>query len=264
MQIGFFDSGIGGITVLYEALKIMPHEDYLYYADTENVPYGIKPKNEVRKYIIDAAEFIAKHGVKALVVACNTATSIAIEDLRNRYDFPIIGMEPAVKPAVEKHQESSKRVLVTATPLTLKEEKLKNLITKLDSEHIVDLLPLPGLVDFAEKFEFDEQAVLPYLKEQLSGYDMDNYETVVLGCTHFPLYRDMFSKLIPERVDIIDGNTGTVKNLNNKLELMNRTNEGSGKISFYNSGHEVTDRVKLGKYFVLFERLKNMEVTLSS
>jgi glutamate racemase len=130
MSIGVFDSGIGGLTVLKEAIKLMPHENYFYYADTKHVPYGTKPKDEVAGYIFDAVDFFARQGVEALVVACNTATSIAINDLRVKYSFPIIGMEPAVKPAVEKVDH--RRVLVLATPITVKEKKLHDLVERLD------------------------------------------------------------------------------------------------------------------------------------
>ena len=259
MKIGFFDSGIGGITVLYEALKILPKEDYIYYADVLHVPYGVKPKSEVRKYIFDAIEFIIGQGVKALVIACNTATSIAIEDLRLKYSIPIIGMEPAVKPAVEKNKDNNKRVLVTATPLTLKEEKLRNLIAKLDNENIVDSLPLPGLVEFSERLEFDEKIVLSYLKEQLYSYDLDRYDAIVLGCTHFSFYKDMFRKLFPSSVNIIDGNIGTVNHLKRILEKDNLLNDGNGKIAFYNTGTKVNDCIELEKYNTLFKRLYGID-----
>lgn len=257
MKIGFFDSGIGGITVLYEALKTLPNEDYLYYADTLNVPYGPKPKNQVKKHIFDAIEFIINEEVKAIVIACNTATSVAIEDLRAKYDIPIIGMEPAVKPAVEINKNSNKRILVTATALTLKEDKLKHLITKLDNEHVVDLLPLPGLVQFSEKFEFNEEIVLPYLREELNKYDLSNYETIVLGCTHFSFYKNIFKKLLPSNTNIIDGNIGTVKNLKKTLEEMNSLKEGSGNITFFNSGSKVEDKSMLNNYHNLFKILDN-------
>jgi len=255
MQIGFFDSGIGGITVLYDTLKILPNEDYIYYADTINVPYGQKTKEEVKKYIFNAIEFIIEQGVKAIVIACNTATSVAIEELRAKYNIPIIGMEPAVKPAVEKNKNVDKRVLVTATALTLKEEKLQNLITKLDNDHIVDLLPLPGLVEFAERFEFNEKEVMPYLEEELLKYDLNKYETIVLGCTHFSFYKDVFRKILPADTNIIDGNLGTVKHLKGLLRNMNALNEGNGNITFYNSGLKVEDKDKLNNYNELFEIL---------
>lgn len=258
MKIGFFDSGIGGITVLHEALKMLPHEDYLYYADTSNVPYGPKPKNEVKKYIFDAIEFIISQEVKAIVIACNTATSIAIEDLRAKYKIPIIGMEPAVKPAVEINKNTNKRILVTGTALTLKENKLRHLITRLNNEHIVDLLPLPGLVQFSEKFEFNEEIILPYLKEQLNKYDLNNYETIVLGCTHFSFYKNMFKKLFPSTINIIDGNIGTVRNLERTLKEMNSLDEGNGNITFFNSGFKIEDKTKLDKYSELFKILDDI------
>ncbi|ARC85017.1 glutamate racemase [Clostridium argentinense CDC 2741] len=258
MKIGFFDSGIGGITVLHEALKMLPHEDYLYYADTSNVPYGPKPKNEVKKYIFDAIEFIISQEVKAIVIACNTATSIAIEDLRAKYNIPIIGMEPAVKPAVEINKNTNKRILVTGTALTLKENKLRHLITRLNNEHIVDLLPLPGLVQFSEKFEFNEEIILSYLKEQLNKYDLNNYETIVLGCTHFSFYKNMFKKLFPSNINIIDGNIGTVRNLERTLKEMNSLDEGNGNITFFNSGFKIEDKTKLDKYSELFRILDDI------
>jgi glutamate racemase len=255
MQIGFFDSGIGGVSVLHKAIKMMPDEDYIYYADTMNVPYGPKPKDEVRKYVFDAAEFIMQHGVKALVIACNTATSVAVRDLRSKYSIPIIGMEPAVKPAVEKNRNKNKRILVTATALTLKEEKLKNLIARLNSSQNVDLLPLSELVLFAENLEFDEHAVIPYLEEQFSKYDLNDYDAIVLGCTHFLFYRDMIKKLFPPDVSIVDGNDGTVRNLKRTLEKSNALHEGSGKITFYNSGIKAEDK-ELDKFEKLFKRLE--------
>jgi len=260
MKIGFFDSGVGGITVLHRALQMLPYEDYIYYADTLNVPYGSKPKDEVKKCIFNAVEFIIQQQVKAIVIACNTATSVAIEDLRAKYSIPIIGMEPAVKPAVEKNTNANKRILVTATALTLKEEKLQHLITKVDSENTVDLLSLPKLVEFAERFEFAERVVLPYLKEQLSQYDLSQYETIVLGCTHFSFYKEMFRKLLPSHTNIIDGNTGTIKNLKRTLEKTNSLNEGNSNIIFYHSGCKVQDKATLDRYNELFKRLDEINI----
>ncbi|MDF2596419.1 MAG: Glutamate racemase [Clostridia bacterium] len=254
MQIGFFDSGIGGLTVLHDALNMLPQEDYIYYADTLNVPYGSKTKADVKQYVFAAADFIVQKEVKALVIACNTGTSVAIEDLRIKYPhIPIIGMEPAIKPALKNHV--NKRILVTATPLTLKEEKLKNLITTLDNENMIDLLPLPGLVHFAEKFEFDKQIISHYLREQLSGFDLDHYGTLVLGCTHFTFYKDVFTELLPAQINIIDGNKGTVANLKRTLERLNRTDEGTGQITFYHSNQKVYAAETLERYSHLLKRL---------
>ena len=251
MSIAFFDSGIGGITVLHEALKILHSEDYIYFADTLNAPYGTKSRDEVRTLVFNAVDFIVSLGVSAVVVACNTATSVAIEDLRKRYSIPIIGMEPAVKPAVEKTGGTQKRVLVTATPLTLKEEKLKNLIDRIDNEHIVDLLPLPGLVQFAENFEFRSEVVAEYLKHELAAYDLSRYGTIVLGCTHFLFYRNIFKRIIPAGVDIIDGNIGTINHLKKVLDSKGELKRGKGEIKWYCSGAPVEDVKRLAEFELL-------------
>jgi glutamate racemase len=254
-QIGFFDSGIGGLTVLHEAVKSLPDEDFIYYADTRNAPYGIKNKDEVRTLVLAASDFLIKKGIKALVVACNTATSIAIEDLRKRYSIPIIGMEPAVKPAVEKNEKRCRRVLVTATPLTLKEEKLRNLIARIDNEKIVDLLPLPGLVTLAEDSHFDGIEVENYLTEQFSPFDLHSYGTVVLGCTHFIYFKKVLRKVLPQEIEILDGNCGTVNNLKRILRSDPDRGNGSGRCEFYRSGMPVSGNEELKKIEHLFSLL---------
>ncbi|MFP4017593.1 MAG: glutamate racemase [Halanaerobiales bacterium] len=271
MYIAFFDSGIGGITVLHTALELLPDNvKYLYYADTEHVPYGTKKKNVVKRHIHKAADFIIKQGVDALVVACNTATSIAIQDLRNAYQVPIIGMEPAVKPAVEICGD--RRVLVLATPLTLKEDKYEDLVSKVDSDHIVDSLPLPELVNYAEKFQFEEEEVIEFIQSKLSSYDLDQYGTIVLGCTHFVYYRDILSSILPSQIDIIDGNMGTVQHLKNVMGLNDYDNDTnidrdfrinnynheelySEDISFYISGRKENNSV-LYRYLDRLMKLK--------
>ena len=258
-KIGFFDSGIGGITVLNQALKVLPMENYLYYADTKHVPYGEKSEAEVKQYVFQAVDFMAKKNVQAIVIACNTATSVAAEELRKQYDFPIIGIEPAVKPAIEHRSEPEKRVLVLATRLTLQEKRYHQLVARLDSDHIADGLPLPGLVEFAEQFEFDEQVVLPYLEKELSVYDLNQYGTVVLGCTHFPLYKDMFRKLLPAHTEIIDGSMGTAMNLKRILESNSALlHTGSGQVEYYLSGTKVEDKTQIKQYSALFDRLNKM------
>lgn len=258
MRIGFFDSGIGGLSVLYEALKILPHEAFIYYADTINAPYGTKPKKLVNDYIFRAVDFLIQQEIDAIVVACNTATSVAIDQLRHVYSIPIIGMEPAVKPAVERSIDKNKRVLVTATPLTLKEEKLKNLIARLDNNGKVDLLPLPMLVEFAEGGEFGDKVVLPYLQQQLSHYQLDNYSTVVLGCTHFPFFKDYFRLLLPEHIDIIDGSNGTVNHLKRLLNSRKCSSNGKCDIVYYDSSLKVEDSFKIKRFDDLLRRLSEI------
>lgn len=258
MKIGFFDSGIGGVTVLYEAVKLLPGADFIYYADTKNVPYGPKAKEDVFNYIAIAMEFLVSHEVDAIVIACNTATSIAIERIRSKYAIPIIGMEPAVKPALENVRGTDRSVLVTGTHLTLKEEKLHNLIARLESDNVVELLPLPGLVQFAERQEFNSEAVTAYLKEQFAGFDLENCDTIVLGCTHFPYFKDTIKELVPAHVSIIDGSIGTAKNLKRIMEQRGFDLAGKKTITFYNSGVEA-DCQEQAKFDKLFARLRMLD-----
>jgi len=255
LKIGIFDSGIGGVTVLHQALKQLPNEDYIYYADTQNVPYGEKPKEEVKRYIFEAVDFIARQGVKAVVIACNTATSVAVEDLRAKYAFPVLGIEPAVKPAVQASEAMGKRVLVLATSLTLKEKKFHDLVDRIDSHAIVDKLPLPNLVQFAERYQFQEDDVIRYLEDQLTPFDLKQYGTVVLGCTHFPFFKAAIRKLFPDDVVLMDGSVGTVKHLKRVLEASGQTGDGTGQVTFYTSGVKVEDGVLLSQYHRLLEML---------
>lgn len=237
MRIAFFDSGIGGLTVLKRALAAMPGENYIYYADTLNVPYGVKPKEEVRAHIFRAVAFLAKQNIHALVIACNTATSLAINDLRSRYDFPIIGMEPAVKPAVIRN--TGKKILVFATSLTLRESKLETLIASLDKRTRIERRELDGLVTFAENFAFDTPLVQRYLQEKLSAIPWEHYETIVLGCTHFIYYAELIQALAGKHIDIIDGNEGTVNHLLNTLGQQRPvTPAGGRRVVFYSTDRE--------------------------
>ena len=243
MRIAFFDSGVGGLTVLKQALAALPNEEYLYYADTRNVPYGVKTTAEVRELVFHAVEFLVRQNIDALVVACNTATSAAIGDLRTRYAFPIIGMEPAVKPAVAKN--TGKKILVCATSLTLNESKLDTLIAKLDTQHKVERLELDRLVTFAETFAFDEPAVRSYLLGKMAGVRWDQYETIVLGCTHFIFYRDLIQELAGPGISVIDGNAGTVRRLVQLVGARASTSAPRGpRIVFFSSGEaESPERV---------------------
>jgi glutamate racemase len=248
LPIAIFDSGIGGLTVLREALKILPNENYIYFADTDHVPYGNKSKEDVKEFVLKAGEFLNDQNIKMLVVACNTATSSAIAELRSKYSFPVVGMEPAVKPAVSNNK--NKRVLVLATELTLKEQKFRELVDKVDNEKIVDFLPLPELVTYAEQFIFDDEKIIAVLKQKFSSVSLESYGTVVLGCTHFPFYKDALKKIFPPDTEIIDGNKGTVAHMKNILEKdqLKNAQPVKGTVIFYHSGKKITDEKTVGKY----------------
>ena len=247
--IGVFDSGIGGLTVLKEIIKILPNEEYIYYADTDNVPYGIKPKEEVKEYIKKGVKFLIDKDVKAIVIACNTATSIAINDLRGKYSLPIIGIEPAAKPAIQNRGQ--KKVLIMATPTTIKEEKLHNLLKKFDAEEFVDLIAMPKLVEYAEAGKFNSKEVKDYLNEQLENFNLQDYSEIVLGCTHFPFFKEEIKEVVPQNISIIDGSKGVANRLKNILQENNLLGDNNLKIEYYYSGRKVEDITRLEKMYYL-------------
>ncbi|GFN34053.1 glutamate racemase [Paenibacillus xylaniclasticus] len=260
MTIGFFDSGLGGLSVLAESLRKLPDQDYLYMADTLHVPYGSKTNAEVKEYVFQAVERMMAEGIDALVVACNTATSIAVEDLRAMYDLPIVGMEPAVKPAVEMNRATGKRVLVTATLLTLTMPRYYALVNRVDEGGIVDSLPLPELVHYCENLQFDPDVMVPYFQSKLAPYNLDDYGIIVLGCTHYPFYADILRSMLPPHIGIVDGNAGTVRRLSALLNRFGIAGSGSGSVTFRCMGNEPAylDKMQTALAFIS-ERLEARE-----
>ena len=255
--IGIFDSGIGGLSVLHQALKSLPNENYLYFADVDNVPYGLKTNKQIKEYVNSAAQFMINKNVKAIVIACNTATSVDIEELRQKYTIPIIGIEPAVKPAINLNKD--KRILLIATPVTVREEKLKKLLEKIDKEKKVDLIALPGLVKYAEKEEFVSKELEDYLNKEFIGLDLNNYSELVLGCTHFNYFKDTFRKIFPNEINILDGNKGIVNRLKSILKENDLLgNEEKRNIEYYFSGRLVQDEKYIEKIKRLNKRLDEM------
>lgn len=255
MKIGIFDSGMGGLSVLHTAVSLLPNEQFIYYADENHVPYGEKTKEEIIGYVDEIIQFMIDHGAKAIVIACNTATSAAVALMRKKYALPIIGMEPAVKKAIDLYGQ--KKVLVCATPITVKGEKMLKLVEKVDEKHLVDLVALPGLVRFAEKQQFDGEEVLAYLQDSLSYFDLEEYETLVLGCTHFNYFKDSFQKIMPH-VHFLDGNVGTINQLIKNIEPeMNKQT-----IDFYYSGKIVDDKqelLRIKKYMLRLDEMEKIE-----
>ncbi|MDO3411475.1 glutamate racemase [Saccharibacillus sp. CPCC 101409] len=245
MSIAFFDSGLGGLTVLHEAALRLPHEDFLFYADMLHVPYGNKTRQQVLGYVIEAADRIMQENVKALVVACNTGTSVAAAELRRRYPIPVIGMEPAVKPAVEMNGSSGRRVLVMATELTLGQSKYMELVSRVDDQGIVDSLPMPELVQYCEALNFDEDELGAYFRRKLAPFDLKQYGTLVLGCTHYPYYTELLKKILPDHIRIIDGGAGTVRRLEDVLSERGIEGGGSGQVRVMNSARDPRYNLKL-------------------
>ena len=258
MKIGFFDSGIGGLSVLNQAMHSMPGTEFLYYADVDNVPYGLRCAGEITAFARNAVKFLKEHGAEALVIACNTATSASINVLREENNIPIVGMEPAVKPAVSAR--GGKRVLVCATPFTLHEKKLHDLLNKYDTEKSVDLLPLPRLVDFAEKGEFDSPELLKYLSEEFGRINTPDYSVFVLGCTHFNYFKDSYSRFFPKGMKFIDGIDGTVCHLKDVLPENVGFCNTPATAKYFFSGRLVEDEDILEKIQRKHKRLEEMRL----
>jgi glutamate racemase len=246
-MIGVFDSGIGGLTLLKEMMQTLPHENFLYFADTKNVPYSYKTTEQIKEYVEKAVVFLRNEGCKAIVLACNTATNVTIEYLREKYDFPIIAIQPAVKVAFDNNSEN-KRILACATPVTLKADRFENLINSLDINHLVDRLPLPGLVEFAENEQFESPEVLEYLKREFAKFNLEKYQYVVLGCTHFTYFEKLIQENFPT-LQPVDGNEGTARHLKNTLASLSLLNSNEKcTVRFVESGRYVEDEARFWRY----------------
>lgn len=234
--IAVIDSGMGGITVLRKLYKLMPNENYIYFGDSANAPYGIKTKDEIRQLTVDGFEMLKNMGAKAIVIACNTATSAAAAVLREKYpDFPIIGLEPAVKPAALSMEQPI--VLVLATPLTLREEKYLKLVEKFKDEATFIPLPAPELVKFIESGNLDSEEELSYLETILMPYAGNKVDAVVLGCTHFPFARRAIQRILGDEVLVFEGGKGAARRCRSLLEASDLLTDDTqdGMITFLNS-----------------------------
>jgi glutamate racemase len=234
--IGFFDSGVGGLSVLKQAITLLPRENFVYFGDSKNAPYGTRSVNEVKKLTFDAVDFLLTKKVKALVIACNTATSAAIEDIRKRYSFmPVIGIEPALKPAVELRRRG--KIIIMATPVTLSEKKFNNLVIEYGKAAEIEPLPCPGLAELIERGVIEGEELHKYLLVKLNDFLEYDIAAIVLGCTHYPFIINEIKKIIGNDVPIIDGSIGTSKQLRRQLLKHGIMNDGynSGRVEILNS-----------------------------
>ena len=231
--IAVFDSGVGGISVLRELVKLMPQERYLYFGDSANAPYGTRPTAEVRALTLAAAERLMARGCKALVVACNTATAAAIVDLRAKYpDKIIIGIEPALKVAADHFPGGE--VGVMATPVTLREEKFDVLLHRFTDACTVHKIPAPGLVELVERGMAVSEESEALLKPLLLPY-RDRLDAVVLGCTHYPFAAPVIGKLLGGHTALLDGGPGTARQTRRRLEAEGLLWDGPGELLIENS-----------------------------
>lgn len=232
--IAVFDSGVGGISVLRHLLKRMPGERYLYFGDSANAPYGSRTTEEVRRLTLAAAEtLLSENRIKALVIACNTATAAAVRDLRGAYpELIVIGIEPALKLAADHFPGG--RVGVMATEVTLREEKFDTLLHRFDENCSVAKIPAPGLVQLIEQGKADSAETEALLRQVLLPY-IGKLDALVLGCTHYPFAAKAISRVLGEEVVLLDGGDGTARETKRRLEQADLLENGEGQVRITNS-----------------------------
>ena len=241
--IGVFDSGLGGISVLRHLLRVLPEEKFLYFGDSANAPYGTKTREEVRSLTFAALEKMMQRGIKAFVVACNTATSAAINELRAAYpELIIIGIEPALKLAADRFPGGALGVM--ATPMTLREAKFAALMERYEGSCRVYKLPAPGLVELIESGRADSPETDALLKA-LFDTCPEPLDAVVLGCTHYPFAAEALSRVLGEKVSLLDGGDGTARETRRRLAAAGLLRTGEGELILENSrGGELLERTR--------------------
>lgn len=230
--IGFFDSGVGGVSVLRTASRLLPNENFLYYGDNGNAPYGVRSVEEIRRLSERAVSVLLERGVKAIVIACNTATSAYAEILRAKLDMPVVGMEPAIKPAqLNRH---GGEVIALATKATLSLPKFQKLMG-IYGENVIPVVG-EGLVELVESGKAASPEADETLEKLLYPYRDRQIDSIVLGCTHYPFLEASIRRLFPKS-EIFDGRFGTAMQLRHLLEMNNLfSNDTPGTIEYRTSG----------------------------
>jgi len=234
--IGVFDSGTGGVSLLRNLVSLMPQEDFIYYGDDKNAPYGTRPESEILELVREDVRFLTAFDVKAIVIACNTATSAAAEALRQELTLPVIGIEPALKPA--EIERTHGEIAVLATPATLRQKKMEHLMQEYGSHAIK--LPCAGLMEFAERGITEGAELDAFLEATFAPLKGRDISAAVLGCTHYVFLKNAISKALPN-AKLYDGNEGTARQLKRVLEGKNLTApDKKGSVRFYSSSNSKT------------------------
>ena len=233
--IGVFDSGVGGLSVLREIRARLPHESLLYVADSGHVPYGEKSPEFIRERCRAIAAFLLEQGAKALVLACNTATAAGVADLREQYpQLPVVGMEPAVKPAALATRSGVVGVL--ATTGTLKSAKFAALLDRFASDVHVITQPCPGLVERIEAGELATTGTRMLLESLVQPLIEQGCDTLILGCTHYPFVKPLLREILPATVALVDTGAAVARHLETLLAANGQQSEGEAVVHFWSSG----------------------------
>jgi glutamate racemase len=240
LPIGMMDSGVGGISVLNHIRQRLPHESIYYVADSLYAPYGNKSPAEITERCFAITDFLIAQGIKALVVACNTATAASIQAMREKYDLPIIGMEPAVKPAVKASRNGVIGVLATVG--TIKSAQYAALLANYGEGVKVFAQGCVGLVECVERGELAEDTTLKLVKSYLQPLLDNHADTIVLGCTHYPFLRPLIEQIVGSNVAVIDTGEAVSVQLQKKLieQDLLMPSAGDAKVVFWTNSQSTT------------------------
>lgn len=245
--IGVFDSGVGGLSVLEQIHRLLPGESLIYVADSAWMPYGALNHEVIRERCRNISRFLIGQGAKALVVACNTATAAAIGELRHEFPLPIIGMEPAVKPAVEATRNGVIGVLATAG--TLSSDKFMRLVKRFDAHAEVVFQPGNGLVELVEAGELSGERTRALLEKHLQPLLQRGIDALVLGCTHYPFLTPLIREIVGDGVTILDTGPAIAAELKRQLEKNGLAAQGgsAGSVCFYSSRPDAANRQMISR-----------------
>jgi glutamate racemase len=221
--IGIIDSGFGGLSIMKEVLKLLPHENIIYFGDNKNCPYGNKTVEEIRTLTSGIVEYLLRHTCKLIVVACNTMTTNAIEYLRGRYQAPFVGIEPAIKVAAK--QTETKNIGVLATKGTFIGEKYQKTKETISNDITIHTQIGNGLVEMVESGDISSIRLRNTLYTYLDYFIQNRVDQIVLGCTHYPFLIDYMKEYVKDSIEIINPAPAVAKQVMNKLEELHLLNK---------------------------------------
>lgn len=254
LPIGIFDSGVGGLSILNAVCQLMPNENLIYVADSAYTPYGEKTDKQIEDRVLAISDFLERQNVKAMVVACNTATAAAVSLLREKYSCPIVGLEPALKPAAEASR--NQKIGVLATQATLRSHKYLALKNKFSSSLNIFEKASPLFVNLVEESEKISEREFLLIQAELKYFQDAGVDSLVLGCTHYPFLTDAISKIMGEQVKLYESSMAVAIELRRRLEN-NSTSQTQRPTCHFFSTHPESATAK-------FNRLMKRPVTLHS
>ncbi len=233
--IGIFDSGVGGLSVLKHVQHLLPRENIIYVADSAYTPYGCKSHEMVKQRSIVITEFLLKQGAKVIVLACNTATAYIIEELRQCYDVPFIGVEPGIKPAIK--QSKTAHIGILATQNTIDSTRYAKLIKSYDDQAVLYHQACPGLAEQVENAHLNDPATYQLLSQYLSVFLSQPVDTIVLGCTHYSFLHHQIEQIMNNSITIIDTSYAVAEQVVRVVrEHQLENKQAIRKVSYFSSG----------------------------